>query len=337
MSINMGYHIKLNNEYEFHQHCAQKSIEAFTHTLNNQYYPSRFKLLVLLVQEVGGDPFYLARKLVEIVLNIFRMMGVQLESKTLGSWQILSDIAGMAIIQASIPILCTIMRISAIISGFLYPRWAVEGWKLAENAERLSYALWVQTFQEFNHFLSPSRQVCAEIIPSNAIFYLGESLTHHCLNLEQSDDNQRDLDVRIANEFSHLLEEIALNDENYFFDLIDSERINNPRIERGRYDLYPLTSNIRKILSRLSKYLEEERTTDELFDRFWDELVPEERDQLFNYVHLNLRRSFLEEKYKLRLNQEGIKTRLTVLKDLFSQRFRFGRAHFVCSACDFQF
>lgn len=328
MNLSHYHHINLNSEYEFKYHCAQRSVEAFENTLAKKSYPLRFHLFALFIHETICTPFYLAGKLGEIALNIFRIISIKVEGKNSLSLEDLSNMTTLMICQILIPITCIVIRVSATILGFICPRWAIQGWKLAENGESLLHLLWAKTFQKF-HGHTYDKQACVDILPSNAFFYLGEKQTR--ISLEKENDSIPELEIKINTLLGDLLQILALNDPNYFKKLVDYELAIAPKID-GEPPFYPPNDETRKILIRFKKHLKEEYlNVEELFDRFWEEIpLIEDVHLLFNYVYFNLHAILLEKRKERKLNSSPtlIEAQLMELRDLFSQRLQFGRAHF---------
>lgn len=326
--MNTQYHINLNNEYEYKYLCVQKSAEAFESTLAKRNFPSRLILVDRLIKEIAYSPFYLASKMGEMGINLLRMCS-QLTKKPF-YFADLANITELVILQTLTPIICLVMRVSASVLGFIYFPWAIKGWKLAESGESLSYLLWSDFFTQFNCQHS-NKKVYGEITPSNAIFYLGERRVSPSLGKDAEDQ----LQLKISNEFSSLLQALILNDPDIFHKLYDHDLAIDPANELSEQISYPITSELKKILLCLKKHLAEEGLgAKEMCDRFWKDLSPKEMHVLFNYTYFHLRGLLLEG--KLNTNTTKIETHLTQLKDLWSQRFFFGRAYFPSSLWDFQ-
>lgn len=323
--MDVQFYVNLNNEYDFKRYCAQKSIEVFEHAIDEAQAPSRFKLLELLTSDFFFAPLYLLkRSIIDVAVNIFNLLNAEKEQSM--HLRNILDITGLIIIQTLLPVVCIGIRISATIMGFFSAHRAVEGWKLAESGDYLSYSLWSNFLQD-SSCQSYEKQAYEEIYPSNAIFYLGESYTRSCLNSQ--DDNHADLETKINEYFLSLLKTLAIEDPECCWKLIDYQAAQDSKIglrQNGSHYYY-LNYSVKEILFKIQPLLSTpNEDPDQYIEAICSELSLEETLVLFKHIHLNLSYAFF--KKELDLNEGWFKSHFTLLKDLFCQRFDFGRAHF---------
>lgn len=321
------YFVDLKNEHEFNYYCAQKSLAAFETTLHDRsFLPSRFSFLTLLLTETFSTPFYLASKLTQVAIYIFRILNTKAEEEKPIHLRSLFHLMEAGMIQMLVPCVCTVIRICATTMGFFSPYWAIYGWKFAENGECLSHLLWINVFKEIAGQQYYQEQVYEEIIPSNAIFYLGEMQVRLSLASQFSDST---LEQKISFVFSQLLLFIAVNDPNFFYKLFDYDKTVDLKkmisADKPNFD-YRLNSNVKQILLQLKSTLKENPTHEWIIQQIETQISIEDKQQLFCHIYLHVRLAFL--KNKVHFNQVQTKNYFTQLQDLFSQRFRFGRAHF---------
>lgn len=325
--MNNQYHVKLNNEYEFKYICSQKSIKGFESVLKKGNFPSRFLMINHLVKEAIYEPFYLAGKVGEIALNILRMSVKIVKQKSLNVKDI-AKTAELIILQTLIPVVCTVMRIFATIVGFVYIPWAIKGWKLAESGESLSYLLWSDFFIKFD-CQNSNKKIYKDIVPSNALFYLGEKRI--LPDLDQDFEDQ--LNQEIETEFNSLVKTLFDIDRNTFDSIFDYEIAKSTT--KGTKNIFiPFSEDIKDILKTLRANLKEDYTSKEFCDQIWKKLSLEKVQKLFTYTYFHLRAAQMNG--TLNVNPTTIETHFTQLKDLFSQRFGFGRAHFPSSLWNFE-
>lgn len=322
--MDIQYHINLNNEYEFKYYCTQESIKAFEATINSKTCPSRITIFINLLQDLATAPFYLAEKLVDLAIHIFRLMNVKTEDQQNMDWTA-RDLAGIIIFQLFNPAACTAIRISAAVAGLLMPCLALKGWKLAEHGESLSYLLWINIFKDID-YESIEKQAHEEIIPAHAIYYLGKTQTRIALGKDSID--YQELENEITTVFEKLLRTIASNDRDCFHTLLDYSKATDSQVTMGKNGTsYRISYDVKEILKYLkSSFQKDGLIIEDFIDLLKEELSIEEYQRLFIHIYINLRNSFLED--ELNIDKSTVDGYLTDLKDLFSQRFRFGRAHF---------
>jgi hypothetical protein len=322
-------HITLDNEYEFKGYCNRQSIQAFEIALNQKSYPSTSRFAVILVTDLIYTPFYLIAKISEVVFHFWNLIILkEIERKPFQVTHI-SSLAKFLSLQLSIPLVCTAIRISATIAGFIVPCWALQGWKIAESGEEIFYQLWSQRRKESmcNPLEQPARE---EIVPSNAIFYLGMEKTYSCLAKPNIQDGE--LEKNISELLSHLLQEIALIDSQCFRKLFYYDSAIAPSEQLSKKNPFYLSHDIKEILyslkqcSLIDDKFKQEELDKCLIDQVISCLSTEQMQRIHLHVCLNLKAALLE--HSLKLDELGISKYLTLLNDLFSQRFRFGRAHF---------
>lgn len=312
--------VALDNEYLFHCYCSQKSIDAFDLTIANDDYPSRFYLILIGVAEILYSPFYLVKKIYEIVVHLWHFSNINEIKGKSGHFSNLSDTLGLITLQILTPLLCTVIRISAAMLGILYPRLAIEGWKIAETGEQTSNRIWASLKTDIS--TNPSEDLaCEEIYPTNAIYYLGHGQTYTLLAKDPVTLIRIEREIHVH--FRNLLKRIYQTHPLYFQKLLGFDA--NPKMF--------LSQDTKEILLRLNR-LRNERfpALKEGNQAFFDLIFPrngsahlslEEIHRLFMHVSLNLQSIASEFMRKI-----GIIHDLTRLTDLFSLYFKFGRAHF---------
>jgi hypothetical protein len=342
-----NYYLSLNNTHEFKYHCHQTSIRAFEVIQEKEKFPSRFSLIAILTAEIIIAPFYIAQKLVEIAVNLFLILNAKAEAIKSLQLRNISTLVGLTIVQLLLPFVCLALRIGGTTLGILSPPLSVRAWQLAENGECLSYLFWSVTFTDFNCQYQ-DKQHFEEIQPTNAIFYLGETQTLLCLT---HDENYlEEVEIEINASFSNLLKIIAADDPTYFYKLLYYDQTNFP-VGMGKYrPFYCLDHDVKQILSRLKPSLPKldtddsadalqafiDENLDDFIDKIFNELSTKDIHRLFDHIYFNLRNAFLDETDS-ELNQSWLKPLFTELKDLFSQRFRYGRAHVAQTLNSFHF
>jgi hypothetical protein len=328
--MNAQYHVKLNNEYDFKYFCASKSIEVFNHTIDRQSYPSRFSLFTVLLSEAVHSPFYLAGKISEIALYIWNLLSLKVGERRPFHFTYLSNLLALVTLQLLVPLVCTTIRICATITGLLVAHWALEGWKVAESGEQLSYQLWSRHLQDSR--CEPQKALAhEEIIPSSAIFYLGIDKVHSSL----TNDTINDLDLKneICLLFSDFLQNFISTHVNCFRKLFYYDLAIHPKQFLSKNNRsYFLSKDTKEILYLLNQrmqsqtFLSPEACDQWLIDQITNHLSIEQMERLFLHLSLNMQAVSIND--DLIFNQPSLKKDLTLFSDLFSRYFRFGRAHF---------
>ncbi len=325
------HHLTLKNEFEFKSQCALQSIKAFEGAIDHQHYPTRINFACIFLTEISLSPFYLAWKVNEAILYSFwHLLNPKDKNKQLFEIKNLCHLSGLLIFQFSIPFICTAIRICATISGLLVPYWALRGWKIAESGEELSYHLWSQHLKEPDR-KAINKNVREEIIPSNAIFYLGKENAY--FNLVKEADEQEDLESEISSLFSDLLQDIAVNNPSCFRKLFYYDSAITPSHQLcKKHRSYLLSHDIKQMLFQLKQTLPASETINQedldnwLIDQISKGFSIEQIRRMFSHVYLNLQAALLVD--DLNLDQTSLETYLTTLNDLFCERFGCGRAHF---------
>lgn len=369
MIINNYYHHNLKDKFDFKEHCARKSVDIFEEAYEQGIYPSRKGLFVILIKDVVYSPFFLVGKIGEIVLNVFNDL-LSLDKP----WHIFFKVIDLPqysvffALQFTLPFLFTAIRISSTVLGLLVPPLALLGWKFAENGEVISSRLWPRDTIE-NVDEKDLWDAFEEIVPSSAIYYLGEKKARNFSRDVEGYDPD-DLREAIMLEFSLLLYEIYQANPDCFRDLLsynDDQKLNPhnpPLIEH----MIGAASDIKQILFDLEKsYFEDYESREALklekkklveikdkltakqlmllleqwkqkkevsikkLDACYREEIPKldslkKMERIFSHLCLNLELPLSLK--NLPPNILMLKPRITLIKDLFSQRKRFGRAHF---------
>lgn len=314
--------IPLRNENDFYIHCSRTSIDVFTLFLERHENLSRLSFLPLLFKEVVTDPFYLTGK---VFSTLFRLGDAIYRGKQEKVWDN-ATLVQLTLVQLLIPFVLIAIRILSIVSGFFNPRWALQGWRIAEGGESLTYHLWDNWIGGSSG--ESSKIVCEEIYPSNAIFYLGLTSIHHCLN-QQSVDHLI-LEQDILNKFGEFMHTIYASNRDCFRKLFYYDLVIKPyHCLSKRYPSFFLSYDTRKILSDLKVHNHHSNLEEydrKLMDYIISDLSIEEVERLFEHLFLNLQGTLTEDSLSLELVQ--IEENFKLLRDLFSHRFRFGRAHF---------
>jgi hypothetical protein len=330
--MNVHHYVKFNNEYEFQCYCARQSMEAFQKAIDRKSYPSRYSLIFLLFADVSSTPFYLARKITEVVLHIWTIFTLQERERHLLHFKNVSHLAGLTIVQLAIPLTCTAIRICATLSGLLCPRWALYGWKVAESGEELSYRLWSIHLREYMSKVEQKegKQIREEIIPTHAIFYLGKENTY--FNLADKTDQQKQLEKEISSLFSDLLQDIATDNRDCFRKLLDYDCAIQPNQHLcKKHQSYLLSHDIKEILLQLKKDVPKELAINEdgltqwLIDQVKKGLSIEQIRRLFCHVYLNLEAALLVDSLHLK---PSVKQNFSFLDHLFCARFGCGCAQY---------
>lgn len=350
--MNIQYHMKLNNEYDFKCYCAKQSIAAFQKTIEQKQYPSRYRLFVVLLKDIIYTPGYLVGKISDIFIHIWNLYAIEeTEPKPLHFRDVV-DMGRLIAIQLMIPVVCTTIRICATIAGFLVPHLAVRGWEIAENGEALSYQLWSQSLQskmgvpnfqdndvddelqdiEEQDIEAQSNQAHAEINPSNAIFYLGVEQTRSML----SPDIEKfgELEEEIIASLTEMLQVIALGNPDCFHKLVyydyaiaPDQRLSNKCRE------YLLSHDVKQILFQLKLGFPTDNSVKQneidqwMIEQITRSLTLEQMHRLFVHINFNMENVLIADE-EFKLEQDSIEESLSLLQDLFSQRLRFGRAQF---------
>ena len=351
--ISPAYFVNLSNNYAFKSYCHQKSGEVFEAAIQQEHYPSRFYLLFVGLYATAAAPFYIAKKILEIILNVWNLSNLKDSEGDSFHADRLPAIIELATVQLTLPIACTAIRICSSVLGLLIPKLALAGWKIAEAGEELSYDLWAGQ-QMDTPCEEAEREVCEEIRPENAIFILGTEETRQILELEP--EAYEKIEEEITDHFTLLLENILSKNRECFMQLLDYETaLQAPMLvpkERKPYILDPHAKEILELLRDLmctkdkdensdrvvinppqlkkDKPLSEELdqpSTEDIIAR----LTVEQMDSLFVHIRLNLYDDLLCD--DLALDRSFIDEKFTHLSDLFSLRFKFGRAHFLHSNC----
>ena len=201
---------------------------------------------------------------------------------------------------------------------------ALYGWKLAEAGEELSYQLWALHEQEWIKE-DQGFQVYEEITPSNALFYLGEE---ECKNFVGERINEEHLEQKISQDLSAMLKNILAKNADCFHHLLNSkDAIQTKRLEKP-WNSYSISHNTKQILQRIQDGYEpspDKTFEDWLIDSI-SALSVKEQQRIFTHICFNLETVLLNS--NLNFNPNELENQMTLLKDLFSQRLRFGRAHF---------
>ena len=314
-------HITLNNDYEFKYYCNQKSVEAFEFAIQSQYPLSHSKLFLILISDTLNAPFYLARKSFELAIDIFRVIDLKMEEPTI-KWSV-QDLTEMIAFQLFIPYICLAIRLSAIALGFISPSLTLRGWKIAEDGESFSYLFWTNLFKEAEH-PSIDRKVFQEIQPSNAIYYLGKHSVHHALKKSQDD---QEIDNQIILKFEVLLHSIAQKEPLCFYTLLNPDQIAYPQVTIGKsHTLRPISHDVKKILLNFKSFFPHEKASPkEVINQLKQHLSIQEMHRLFIHIKINIDSLLMES--NMNFNKEEIKNHFIDLKNLFSTKFEFGRAH----------
>lgn len=320
--MNAIYHIDFNNDCEFKYHCTKESIKAFDKTIDSKTYPTRPGIFLILLSDLITSPFYLAKKIVDLAVYIFHLMNIKNEDLRKIDWST-SDLCGIIIFQLFNPIACTAVRISSAVIGLVIPSIALKGWKIAEHGESLSLLLWIDIFKDID-YQSFGRQAYEEISPTHAIYYLGEKQTH--ISLDNDSMDYEEIEDNIFVIFEMLLRAIA-DDRDCFQILFNYHRAIDSHVKISKNGKYQISHDVKQILKQLKSYSQDDiLNIDDFIDLLKTEISIEEFHRLFNHININLRNSFLED--TLNLDKMAIEGFLTDLKDLFSRRFKFGRACF---------
>lgn len=329
MGMNINYHIKLNHEYEYKCRCSEISTHIFDTALKKGHYPSRFSLIANLLKEVLYSPIYFIRKTTEIGVYTLNLISAKKNVNHSAFRALkLTDYVSLIGLQILIPLFSTAIRLSATVLGLLSPAYALRGWNLAEGGEAYAYLLWTQYFDCTN--IPPQHQAQAheEIDPHNAVFYLGRQDAYYLAHANIVKDHDH-LDDQIAQKLSSLLYEIFLAHPEYFRQLFNHSSTPNRKNKMCHF----ISPDTKEILNNLRRKLKDEEPEESRIDSRLPVEIPalsiKDKRRIFEHISLNLQYSLLEN--ELNLNgqlTELIEKHMMLLKDLFSQRFHFGRAHF---------
>ncbi len=329
MGMNTNYHINLSHEYEYKCRCSEISTHIFDTALKQKHYPSRFSLIANLLKEVLCSSLYFIRKTTEIGLYTLNLMTAKKNVHHSAFRALrLTDYVSLVSLQILIPILGTTIRVSATVAGLLSPSYALRGWKLAEGGEAYAYLLWTQYF-DCTH-IPPHHQAQAheEIDPHNAIFYLGRQDAYYLAHANIVKDHGH-LEDQISQKLGSLLYEIFRAHPDYFRQLFNHTSAPNKKNKMCHF----ISPDTKEILNNLRRKLKDEELEENRIDSRLLVEIPalpaKDNRRIFEHISLNLQHSLLEN--ELNLNgqlTESIEEHMMLLKDLFSQRFDFGRAHF---------
>ena len=194
-----NYFVNLDHEYQFKGYCKGKSIEVFNSCLAQGIYPSRLHLIILGASEILYAPFTLIKKVYEIFVYVWNLINLnKFEPRSLK----LSKTFSLIALQSLIPLASLVIRLSSVFLGIFKPRFALVGWKLAEEVEKLSYEIWAEDIKQYD-WKSNSKQVCEAIIPANAIHYLGFEQTRFHLKIDPK--KLENIENQINQQFANFL------------------------------------------------------------------------------------------------------------------------------------
>ncbi len=325
MNVNNNF-VNLANGCDFKLHCVRTSKQAFQAALDQNHHPSRCHLFFIFISEGIHTPVYLIYKVADIAMYIFSCIFLEStqRKRSLFNASNLSDFLGFLAVQVLIPLTCTIIRISATFSGIFFPRMALHGWKLAEVGEELSYQIWARHEQEWIKE-NEGFQVYEEIAPANALIYLGNE---NCKDLMRGEINEEQLEQRISQDLSAILRNILAKNGDCFHHLLDyKDPIQTKQLEKP-WNNYFISHQTKQILRTIQNYYEPspDKSLEEWLIDSINALNVNEQQKIFTHICLNLEIALLKD--NLNFNQNELENQMTPLKDLFSLRLRFGRAHF---------
>ncbi len=326
----MGFdtYINLHNQYEFKQYCSYQSIKIFDLALKKDLYPSRKHLIWTLGVNTLTFPLYLAHKVTHLALYLFTLICLKEEQRR-ESFTVthLPDFLCLIALQLLLPLTCVAIRIYATIAGLVVPRSALEGWRLAEVGERLSYQLWNTHAQDW---IKEEEELKAyeEITPTYACFYLGFD---RCFQLMHEGKNPLNREEVILQELTKLLKELLSKNRECFQHLLHYDCAIKGQKMAKHWSNYFLSFPIKEILQDFKeKFNNEDFAKQEDFDEWLIDQIKtlslKQLEELQLHLSTNLQFALLED--DLNLNQREIEKQFILLKDLFSQHLRFGRAHF---------
>lgn len=338
----IDYFVNVDNQYAFKLLCHNKSLQAFEIAIREERYPSRLSLVYLGAYNALASAFCVIGRIGEIALYIWNLSNQKDHEGSSVRFHHLASIIGLSAFQLSIPIMCTAIRISACLVGLLVPRLALEGWKIAEAGEELSYLHWSEQ-QKNIAGTEADRSVFVEIIPENAIAHLGIERTRSVLG--QTQEVHQRIEGEIHMNFLELLNHILSANSRCFKKLFHYDHaVVLPKMVSRDQRSYTLSHDTMLILRLLKEMKlnedrglsEEESSSQEessrlLIDTMVTQLTIQQIHRLFVHVHLNLHDTMICE--ELKLDAQLMEQQFMLLSDLFSLRFEFGRAHFYHPAC----
>lgn len=320
--MNIKDHIELNNDYQFRSCCAQKSIETFEFAIKNNLNPSRINLLVFLIRDTITFPLYLTKKSAELAVDIFRLINLKTDDKKNIKW-FFTDLSGVIIFQLLTPVVCCAIRINASAIGLIFPSLALKGWKVAENGENLASILWTRIFKDLK-CKSANKRVFKEINPSNAIYYLGTTFTQKAL--QTNPDEIYKLEMKIVAEFELLLLKMSSNPSCCLHILFDHDKALHPQTTLNKNGVTCLINyDIKKILFSLKAEIGNSMKGKKIIHLLKNNFTIDEFHKLFFYININLNNIFFENQEEF--EKFELSDSISQLKDLFSQRFSFGRVN----------
>lgn len=306
--------INLNNQYEFDVLCAQKSIEIFETALKTGALPTRANLFITILGEAVRLPFYLSLKILSALSHLLTYLSIKIRNQTIEfSFSGFIHIIFLTLIQLLCPLICTAVRMMSSLIGFLSPYWALQGWCWAEKKEECSHQLVAHHWQTEIPQLSKKGSLQKDIRPDNALFYLGWHRTHSIAQSTSQPTHTQRLETAIRSSVITFLQ--TLQHEG-----LDSQ-------DQACYS------------SAIGSWtrLKEEAETSLIIDQSnWmqltcQQLSIEELHSLFSDLCLKLESHFFE---KADCNNRVlILSQINQLKNLFSHRFKFGRASYPVNGC----
>jgi len=341
--------VNLTDPYAFYGYCHRKSREALDIAVRQQQFPSRFSLLIYGLCDIVTALPCIVKKISEIALYLWNLSHLKDQEGNSLHLDRMPAILSLVALQLSIPIVCTAIRIFAAAAGLVTPKYALYGWKIAEAGEEFFYLNF--SLHDLPHSV-PQRQVCEEIKPASAVYYLGFDQTR--TNLVQEVENQEQFDDEIKAYFSDFLNYLLNSNQMCFSQLLNHDMaVKLPNLAQQKTQnksvrhkvkvqrSYVLSHDTRQILHNLkvlairrdensSRPLdpanEEKLFCLKLNDKILTELPIENRPRLFVHLHLNLHETSLCD--DLNLDSQILDQHLMQIADIFSLRLQFGRAHF---------
>ena len=335
------YYIDVENLYTFKGHCHRKSYEAFKAAIEQQQYPSRFSLIFFCLFDTVTSPLYLAKKICEVALYIWNLSNLKDSEGNSLYLEKAPTIIGLMLFQLANVMVCTAIRVFSSVLGLAHPKYALEGWKLAEAGEELAYTLWAQQ-QSAPSCQESSILVCEDIHPASALFYLGIEQTRQILVRESEAFQQTEEEILML--FTSMLKHMLSANPRCFDKLLHYDKaIKLPKLTMKEQKEYILSHDTKQILLLLKERMKREDVPEDKEDSGLenepDQLLIDciaaltiyQLHRLFNHIYLNLRETLLCN--ELALDQQLMEQHYTQLSDMFSTHLKFGRAHFRQSAC----